>query len=136
MNLPIPFFQDVKRQIAELQAERDRLRDDVERCKALRLKDAMNDAAEIERLRVVLRGEDEAAVHAAAVEAWGIHTDVDKMARLVLRAAGRAVGVVAVEECSHDYHVTSVDPWVEQACWCDCPSGTEPWPCAPVWNHP
>jgi hypothetical protein len=26
--------------------------------------------------------------------------------------------------------------WVEQACWCDCPSGTEPWPCAPVWNHP
>lgn len=26
--------------------------------------------------------------------------------------------------------------WVEQACWCDCPSGTEPWPCVPVWNHP
>lgn len=93
-------------QIAELQAERDRLRDDVEHCKALRLKDAMNDAAEIERLRAVLRGEDEAANGAANMAVHGQTND----GYLALRAAGRAVGVVAVEECSHEYHVTPSDP--------------------------
>ena len=106
LDAPEPTWQDMhpgyevviarqSRQIAELQAERDRLRDDVERCKSLRLKDAMNDAAEIERLRVVLRGENEAANEACAE----YESDESADSRVILRAAGRAVGVVPKMPC-------------------------------------